>query len=325
MEKYKLSICIPTYNRGSYIQSTLDSILNQGCAGVQIVISDNASTDNTEIIVKEYIHKFKSIKFIRQNSNLGADLNYLEVVKHADGEYCWLFGSDDQLVNGSLAIVLAEIAEGNDIYVCNRINCSYVMKPIYSECFLDHKGKLYYNLSKNNELFDYLKKANSLAAIFSYLSSIIFIKRKWDNTIFDCSFNGSAYSHVFMLFSFIDQGAVLKYLDRDLVYNRGGNDSFLTSKKLARFSLDIDGYITLVEYFFKDNEVKTEFFKFLCKINKWKSLYYARIYSTNKEWSIVENKLISIGYNKLMLRIVRITKLLGYIARFFFRKLNKFI
>jgi abequosyltransferase len=323
-QQYKLSICIPTFNRGEYIKSTIDSIVNQCCDNIEIVISDNASTDNTEIIVKKYIEKFSNIKYIRQKVNLGADLNYLEVVKYANGNYCWFLGSDDQLVDGSLAIVLKVIAQHNDIYICSRINCNYLLTPIKTECFVNHRGKLHYNLSNSKELIDYLNKSNSLAAIFSYLSSIIFIKSKWDNTIFDNTFNGSAYAHVFMLFSFIEQGANLKYINSALVYNRGGNDSFLTNKKLDRFLLDIDGYTRLTNYFFKDNERKTELYKFLCRITKWKSLYYARIYSTKAEWKIVENKLIAIGYNKLMLNISRNTKFVGYIGRFIFRSINKF-
>lgn len=323
MGQYKLSICIPTYNRAEYISATLDSILNQCCEGVEVVISDNASVDNTEIIIEEYIKKFSNIKYIRQEINLGADLNFLEVVKHANGKYCWLLGSDDHLVDGSLGLVLNEITECNDIYIGNRINCDRFMKPINTECFVNHNNNLHYNLTNRNEFIDYLNKSNSLAATFSYLSSIIFKKSKWDNTIFDISFNGCAYSHVFMLFSFIEQGAKLKYVNSALVYNRGGNDSFLTNKKLDRFLLDIDGYIKIINFYFIDDERKHEMFKFLCRINKLKSLYYARVYSTNEEWGEVESKLISIGYNKGVLKMVRNTKFIGYIARFMFRTLKK--
>lgn len=324
MEQYKLSICIPTFNRGEYIKSTLDSIIKQCSENVEIVISDNASTDNTDLIVKEYIDKFKNIKYIRQKSNLGADLNFLEVVKCASGEYCWLLGSDDQLVQGALDIALNEITQCNDIYICNRINCNFLMKPIKYECFVNHKNKLNYNLSNIDEFTDYLNKSESLAATFSYLSSIIFRKSKWDNAVFDNSFNGSAYSHVFMLFSFIEQGASLKYIDSALVYNRGGNDSFLTNKKLDRLLLDIDGYTNLTNFFFKDVKRKSEMYKLICRLSGWKSLYYARIYSTNEEWGNVESKLVSIGYNKVRLKVVRHSKFIGYIARFMFRTVNKF-
>ena len=59
----KLSICIPTYNFGHTIGETLDSILTNNLDGVEIVILDGGSSDNTKLEVEMRQNKFKRISF----------------------------------------------------------------------------------------------------------------------------------------------------------------------------------------------------------------------------------------------------------------------
>ena len=58
MEKKLVTICIPTYNSGEFIEDTLFSIINQTYKNIEIIIGDNASTDNTYDIVKKYQKKY---------------------------------------------------------------------------------------------------------------------------------------------------------------------------------------------------------------------------------------------------------------------------
>lgn len=106
-----LSICIPTYNRSEYLQKCLQSIEIQLEEKphlqnlVEIVISDNHSTDTTKEVVDEFIHKFSHIKYVVNEKNVGFDLNILNVVKNASGDYCWYLGDDDIIINGALSFV----------------------------------------------------------------------------------------------------------------------------------------------------------------------------------------------------------------------------
>ena len=49
-----VSVCIPTYNKARYLRKSLDSIINQTYGNLEIIISDNASPDNTEEIIKSF-------------------------------------------------------------------------------------------------------------------------------------------------------------------------------------------------------------------------------------------------------------------------------
>ena len=98
MQKYKLSVCIPTYNRGEFIGQTIQSIIDaaEGIDVTEIAVSDNSSNDNTREVIEYSRRKFPNLTYFCWDKNMGADRNFLKVVEIASGEYCWFMGSDDR-------------------------------------------------------------------------------------------------------------------------------------------------------------------------------------------------------------------------------------
>jgi abequosyltransferase len=92
-----LSICIPTYNRSRCLAELLDSILAQDMPEIEVVVSDDASPDDTVAVAASYQGKIARFKFIRQPENIGLDRNFLAVMEAASSDYIWLMGDDDQL------------------------------------------------------------------------------------------------------------------------------------------------------------------------------------------------------------------------------------
>lgn len=86
-EKPLLSICIPTYNRSKYLKRSLDSIVIQDeflNGIVEVVVSDNASTDDTEEVVKPYLEKYTNIYYSKNTENV-RDRNFPIVFSKAHG------------------------------------------------------------------------------------------------------------------------------------------------------------------------------------------------------------------------------------------------
>ncbi|MBL7703550.1 MAG: glycosyltransferase family 2 protein [Ferruginibacter sp.] len=109
-----LSICIPTFNRAGY----LDICLNNFCRemkdagdGIELIVTDNCSTDDTQETVRKYMLLQKNIQYHKNKSNLGADGNMLTCLEKANGEYCWIFGDDDILLEGQLKIILEQLSK----------------------------------------------------------------------------------------------------------------------------------------------------------------------------------------------------------------------
>ena len=89
-----VSICIPTYNNARFLRECLDSIVNQTYQNKEIIIVDNASTDETKKIVKEYVEKYK-IKYYRNEKNIGGEANFTRCIELAQGEFIAIYHSDD--------------------------------------------------------------------------------------------------------------------------------------------------------------------------------------------------------------------------------------
>lgn len=88
-----VSICIPTYNAGKTVMSTLQSILNQTCQNLEVVVVDNASTDNT-LSLLEQINDPRLV-IHRNERNMGAEANFSKCIQLATGEYIAIFHADD--------------------------------------------------------------------------------------------------------------------------------------------------------------------------------------------------------------------------------------
>ena len=92
-----LSVCIPTYNGEDRISFCLDSLLKarKNNVDVEIIVSDNCSSDRTREIVEKYL-VFPNFYYYRNNENLGFNGNIrLLIDNYSKGEYCWIIGDDD--------------------------------------------------------------------------------------------------------------------------------------------------------------------------------------------------------------------------------------
>lgn len=117
-----LSVCIPTYNRNELLAKALDRICRQVSIldrpdRIEIIISDNASTDNTVSFVATYIEENQhlNIRLISHPVNVGMDGNFNTCYQVASGEYVCLMSDDDFLCPGSLAFLLDSIEENYNI------------------------------------------------------------------------------------------------------------------------------------------------------------------------------------------------------------------
>jgi glycosyltransferase involved in cell wall biosynthesis len=92
-----VSIVITSYNRAHWIGKTIESALAQDYENLEIVISDNASTDNSDEVIKKYAHD-KRVKYSRNPSNIGMLPNFRKVFfELSQGKYIINISSDDYL------------------------------------------------------------------------------------------------------------------------------------------------------------------------------------------------------------------------------------
>tara|TARA_B110001454_G_scaffold196684_1_gene199719 strand:+ start:12959 stop:13921 length:963 start_codon:yes stop_codon:yes gene_type:complete len=94
----KISIGLPIYNSEKFIRKRLENILSQTFTDFELIISDNASTDNSVKICKEFMEKDTRIKLYLQDKNIGQFNNYNFILDHIFGKYFLWIAADDLLL-----------------------------------------------------------------------------------------------------------------------------------------------------------------------------------------------------------------------------------
>jgi glycosyltransferase involved in cell wall biosynthesis len=110
--RLSLSVCISTYNRADWLRVTLPLIARETAQWknrVELLVVDNASTDDTELVAAELSgqHNFK---YHRNARNVGMLGNLGVCAKHTCGDYIWILGDDDLVKPGTVSLILDAIA-----------------------------------------------------------------------------------------------------------------------------------------------------------------------------------------------------------------------
>ena len=111
-----VSIIIPAYNSEKFIRRCLDSVVNQIYKNIEIIVVDDASTDNTEKIIKEYAEKDNRIKIVnKENGGLSSARN--EGLKYVTSDYVGFVDSDDWIEPDTYELALSAVQKNNVDFV----------------------------------------------------------------------------------------------------------------------------------------------------------------------------------------------------------------
>jgi len=219
--KYRLSICIPTLNRGRYIGETMESILSQWQPGVEVVIVDGGSTDETEQVVSAYQKRFPDIRYFKKDffakkpSNDGFDRDCDHSIVLAEGKYCWLMTDDDLLKPNALKKVLLETEKEYALIVAN----AQVMNSDFTKSLVRKRPSILHDLIFKSNEWDYF--ASTVASHLTFVGAVIIKRHLWLNRSREKYF-GSGFIHVGVIFQEPIIGTILVTSD-PLVSIRFGN------------------------------------------------------------------------------------------------------
>ena len=139
----KVTIMIPTHNQSNYVLRAIDSALMQDYKNLEIIISNDQSTDDSDFMIKKHLEKINcnKIKYIYINNNLGRLKNYYNTLyNHATGDWIINLDGDDFFINNS--------------FISNAINLTFKYPSIvlvfgnYCEYYQDKS--LYINIYNKN-------------------------------------------------------------------------------------------------------------------------------------------------------------------------------
>lgn len=141
MERPLISIGIPTYNRPKGLKKTIERIFNQTIKDIEIIISDNHSTNDAEYykVISSFRDDKNRIKYFRQTSNIGVNRNFQFVLEQAIGKYFIWASDDDEIISDRLIEELMENVEAANAQLAfpnfkmDRTEEKFLEK-VYSNC-----------------------------------------------------------------------------------------------------------------------------------------------------------------------------------------------
>lgn len=254
MNQKKVSILIPTFNSEKYIAETIESALNQTYKDFEIILVDNASSDKTWEIIKEYQNKYSSIIVSFQNSeNIGPIKNWMKCIELASGEYAKIIWSDDLIENDFLEKTVPILKKHNDV--------GFVFSPavIFGSV---KKDKLFYTSEKQSGIYSTRKFIEGLLFDKDYPNSpacgIFRLKDLEKNLLLRIpnKFNSDASIHAIgndLLIYLLTAKDYDKfaYTDETLAKFRAHGDSITISTKKSKMVLNYD----IAKAYFVDNFV----------------------------------------------------------------------
>jgi glycosyltransferase involved in cell wall biosynthesis len=144
-----VSVGLPVFNSEATVGKAIESILSQTYHDFELIISDNASTDNTEAICMKYCALDSRIRFIRQEENIGAGNNFQLVFSQARGTYFMWAAADDTRTANFIEQTVFVLENNSNCVFSSTANCFEGQeKSVERHQNFELKGSLYSRLTR---------------------------------------------------------------------------------------------------------------------------------------------------------------------------------
>ncbi len=255
----KLTIAIPTYNRVEYLIQCLESILSQITDEVEVIVSDNCSEDSTEEIIKKQY--FNQVKYYRHKQNVGMDLNFLNCLEKASGDYILIMSDDDIMIEGTVDKIIKVIDNDSpDFLMLNSSSfCGNYENPTNcSNCIFDLDSDF---LTTDKDSF-----VEKVSIWITFLSALVFKKENVKNVKHPDQYAGTYFlqSHVALL-STKGAGKKLEVISKNCIAARNGNSGGYNLYKVWVRSYKKLLMDTAVRAGYSSDIMKKIFLKTICK------------------------------------------------------------
>lgn len=294
MNDEMLSVVVLTYNHEKFIENTLNSILSQRHNyNYEIIIGDDCSTDNTKLIIQQYVDKHPNIiKPIYNKKNLGLITNYFNVINNVKGKYVMQCAGDDYWLPEKVKRQITFMEENQNVSM------------IYGNSKGLKDGEFTINKygSSRDSFYDLILKGNCISAptvcfrrdiLIDYINEIKPLDKQWiieDYPLWlfflkkgNCVYINETYS-------------VYRVLDNSLSHFT----TFEGWKKIYDCVFSIDNFF--IEYFHENNLKKDIIIKY------YRNMYTSAIISKNQRmYSLYLYKLYQncTGYKKFIYYLLR--------------------
>lgn len=282
-----VSIIIPVYNRENVVRRALDAAISQTYTNIEVIVCDNASTDNTWLTLQGYASKDNRVHIFRNSKNVGPVRNWSECLKHTRGKYIKILWSDDSMTSDFIEKTLP-ILENNSnvgfVYTKTKMITPKVEKYCYRwgktgvyessafvyACLFEQKE---IPLSPGCALFRTKDIRKNLRIDIPNEYGMVFSRYGAGNDLLLYLYPCSDYSNFY-------------YIDEPLSIFYGGEDSFSMNNDLNRYYL-YSKYVYVID----------------CGSNVLRNQFYSR-YQCGYLRKVIKNETYSIQWSILFKSII---------------------
>jgi glycosyltransferase involved in cell wall biosynthesis len=127
----QVSILLPVYNDSAYIDKALHSIFGQISPDFEVIVSDDASSDNSLDICRDWAKKDKRIRIIANAKNQGMTSNWNQALQEAKGDFVAKLDADDVMQPLFLETLLHDLNSNSEITMacCRTLSCNEALEP----------------------------------------------------------------------------------------------------------------------------------------------------------------------------------------------------
>jgi len=237
-----LSVSIPTYNRAASLERTLGMIISQmnGYEGVvEVVISDNCSSDNTEEIVTRYAAAHSYIKYFKNAVNIGPDRNFDAAVNKSSGEFVWLLADDDFIEGHAIRSIVGVVRSHPAVGVI------FLNYGLYKDDFQTLVSSSPASAPGNGVAVDGDDFYCKTSFANSFVSANVFRRRSWVNAKPDRYFD-TGWIHVHVATDILM--ASKAYIFIDCLVRQGWDDSRLRRRSATEYATHMNVYFEFLKF-----------------------------------------------------------------------------
>ena len=295
----KVSVLIPAYNVEPYIHECMDSVLNQTLKDIEVICVDDASTDGTLRVLREYEKKDSRVRVLCHEVNKGQSCGRNLALFNASGEYVYMLDADDYIEQNALE-QLYQICKEDELdlvgfetiqFFENETNKTDTASTAHSSEANNNKKKMPSKMISytETEVLDgrealiYCMETES----FSLSTPTFMMRRKWliDNSLKVTE--GILHEDVGYIFELIVRAQRVRFLPQKFFHRRVRNRSTMTGGFTAR---NIEGYIKSYLKSFETEDFLKPYMdsdeRFNSAVKKWRRDIFGRIrqlYSSSEE------------------------------------------
>ncbi len=223
MENNCVDILLATYNGEKYLKPQLDSILNQTYTNFRLLISDDASSDNTREILEEYAKKDKRVILYFQEKNLGVIKNFEFLLKKVENKYYMFSDQDDIWKADKIEKSIKHIKETDSDLVYSDL-----------EVVDENLNVIYSSYWKLKGIYNKIKKYNNFESLYlnNFVTGCTMIsKKELIEKVLPLPTTSKYVLHDYWIALIISQTGKISYIDEPLIKYRQHKNNKIGSKK----------------------------------------------------------------------------------------------